>query len=164
MEMPFDLETAEQRTQRHLLDHMRSISNAYYQIGTLPAHLSLQFDSMAILPALYVNLLFSIEIGLKTILQISQNENQLIKGHDLLFLYNKLTTNHKDNISKLSGISFDKILSVLHEIRNDFVDSRYYYQNVLLMSSFKIGNRTAITTALAKAVNEYLYELIPPQY
>lgn len=83
----------------------------------------------------YVNIAFSCELYLKALLY---RDDESIKGHSLLELYNQLDVARRDRVSDISKINEVKIKSLLEQHSNLFGNMRYRFEYPQYSGSFSV--------------------------
>ena len=150
---------------------MRSVSDAYYYTYEEVAPPTSEvdpFDSVDSFDSFnprYVNLLLSIEIGLKLCIACHR-EGEIIDstGHNLHQLFNLLNEYDKHLLSIYCSLSIKDIEENLYEFCNDFTNERYIYAQCLDCTLFKKPLASKFIRAFANAVNTYIHEIPYPEY
>ena len=149
-------------------DFMRSLSNAYYDMCLEQALSTSKVDSFDPFDSFdprYIDVLLSIEIGLKLCIASRLNgENADTTGHNLHQLFNLLCSVDKVALSIRCSLSVEDIEDNLYKFRNDFTNEQYIYQECLDCILYKTPITSDFIIAFASAVNTYIHEIPYPEY
>lgn len=108
-----------------------SEAEAFYETACMcdAEHLKLDMNSKFLFPFV-VNLTFACELYLKSILMSISEDNEFVKTHDLLILFNNLGD---DKIKAVLQESFEEhgqdLLIFLVHHKNHFIDFRYAFED-----------------------------------
>ncbi len=92
-------------------------------------HLKLDMNSSFLFPFV-VNITFACELYLKSIMMSISEDNEFVKTHDLLILFNNLGDDKiKDMLQKSFEEQGKDLLIFLEQHKNHFIDFRYAFED-----------------------------------
>lgn len=130
-----------------------SEAEAFYETACMcdAEHLKLDMNSRFLFPFV-VNLTFACELYLKSIMMSISEDNEFVKTHDLLILFNNLGDDKiKDMLQKSFEEQGEDLLIFLVHHKNHFIDFRYAFEEndkKLCVFSTDLGN-------FAKCLRDY---------
>lgn len=149
------------------LVHMRSLSNSFYNTR-VQRHDGRSHHEQFINPiAIYVNLLLSIELGMKMCIIYRQqgeiNFSDIKKfGHNMIRLFDKLDDEDRESLLNLCPQHRKIIRNEMEDRCDDFLVERYFFEKHKNNNSFKLRSASPAIREFAAAVNNYIYQLLPP--
>ncbi len=134
-----------------------SEAEAFYETACMcdAEHLKLDINSRFLFPFV-VNITFACELYLKSIMMSISEDNEFVKTHDLLILFNNLGDDKiKDMLQKSFEEQGKDLLIFLVHHKNHFIDFRYAFEDndkQLSVFSTDLGN-------FAKCLRDYCLAL-----